>query len=153
MKRIEVREATRGAIDVIVAHNVAMAWESEGFALDEELVRAGVSGMFDDPLRGFYLLAERDGELLGQTMITFEWSDWRAAYFWWIQSVYVRPKARRQGVYGALYEHLKAEVSSRPDVCGLRLYVHDENASARSTYAALGMPESHYVMHEVELSR
>lgn len=87
---------------------------------------------------------------IGQLMITFEWSDWRARPIWWIQSVYVLPEARRRGVYRALYAEVMRRAAAA-DVCAVRLYVERTNGSAKETYAALGMSPSHYDLFEVEL--
>ena len=75
------------------------AWRGrrEHKRLDEAVLRAGVRAVFADPARGFYTVAERGGEVVGQMMVTFEWSDWRNGWFWWVQSVYVRDDARRGG--------------------------------------------------------
>ena len=90
--------------------------------------------------------------LVGQLMITYEWSDWRNAYFWWIQSVYVEPSHRGKGVYRALHDNVLAEARRERSVCGLRLYVERTNTSAQRVYTALGMSPSHYHMYELELS-
>jgi ribosomal protein S18 acetylase RimI-like enzyme len=84
--------------------------------------------------------------VVGQLMLTREWSDWRDGWWWWIQSVYVAPDWRRRGVYRALHDAVVAEVDAAPDVCGIRLYVEPENETARATYRALGMVETYRVM-------
>lgn len=81
-------------------------------------------------------------------MVTSEWSDWRNGFFWWIQSVYVRPEYRRHGVYRSLHEHLRKLAQTEPNICGLRLYVERENERAQSTYSRLGMHETHYLLFE-----
>lgn len=134
----------------IAAFNVLMARESEGLILDPERVGRGVAGCLADPAKGFYLVAERAGAAVGQTMVTYEWSDWRAGTFFWIQSVYVRPEERRRGVFRALYEAVLAEARARGDVAGVRLYVHHDNARAQAVYASLGMAAAEYRMFEVD---
>jgi GNAT superfamily N-acetyltransferase len=145
---IAVRAATRADADTLAQFNRAMADETEDKALDPETVRNGVEALFDDPSRGFYLVAEAEGRLVGSLMITTEWSDWRNGRFWWIQSVYVRPDARRRGVYRALHRAVRRRARDRTDVCGLRLYVERGNAAARETYEALGMTETAYRLYE-----
>ena len=93
-------------------------------------------------------MIEAGGEVAAALTITTEWSDWRNGFFWWIQSVYVRPEHRRRGLYRTLHEHVRAAAEADPEVCGLRLYVERENASAQETYRALGMHETHYRMYE-----
>jgi len=95
-----------------------------------------------------YFLAESDGQIIGQTMITYEWSDWRNGVFWWIQSVYVRDGHRGQGVFRALHQHIANLARTTPDVCGLRLYVEMHNRPALSTYEKLGMVPSGHILYE-----
>ena len=116
-------------------------------------VTAGVQGLVDNPTAGFYLVAEWEGTLAGALMVTFEWSDWRNGHFWWIQSVYVPPEFLRHGVFTRLYEAVRTMGQSRADVCGLRLYVEQDNAVAQKTYESLGMDETHYDMYEAEFGR
>src|SRR3954451_3376930 len=150
---LTIRPATPADEAVVVAFNAALAWETEHKRLDEEVLRTGVRAVFADPAKGFYTLAERGGEVVGQVMVTFEWSDWRNGWFWWVQSVYVRADARRKGVFRALYREVQRQASAAPGVIGLRLYVEAENARARATYAALGMVETSYgVMEEYPLA-
>jgi GNAT superfamily N-acetyltransferase len=147
---IDVRAATRGDVEALVACNLGMAQETEGVALDAARLRRGVEAVFEDPARGFYLVAEAGGQVAGALMITYEWSDWRNGVFWWIQSVYVLPAFRRRGVFRAMHEHLVRTARASREVCGIRLYVHRANAAARQTYQALGMIHSHYEMYEID---
>lgn len=150
VSRVNIRTAAANDLDIIVSHNLAMARETEGRRLDPQTVRAGVQRALRDSMRGVYYLAERDGKIVGQLLITREWSDWRAGWFWWVQSVYVAPDARRQGVYRALYEHVLAAARAQPDVCGLRLYVERQNSRAQQAYERLGMKRSAYQIYEAE---
>jgi len=143
-----VRTATSDDIDTLARFNEAMAQETEDKALDPDTVRAGVEAMFDDPTRGFYLVAVRDETVVGSLMITTEWSDWRNGVFWWIQSVYVRPEARRTGVYTALHRAVRKRARATEDVCGLRLYVERGNEAARETYETRGMTATSYRLYE-----
>lgn len=146
---IHIRPATRADAANIAAWNTAMAWETERKALDAATIARGVDTVFDEPRRGFYLVAERGGEPVGCLLITYEWSDWRAGDFWWIQSVYVVESARREGVFRTLYEDARQRASQAGAV-GLRLYVETENERAQRTYAGLGMERCHYFMYEAE---
>lgn len=143
---LTIRPATPADEDTVVRFNAALAWESEHKTLHEPTLRAGVRALLADRHKGFYTLAERGGAVVGQTLITFEWSDWRNGWYWWIQSVYVAAEARRGGVFRALYGHLKEQAQADPTVIGLRLYVETDNARARRTYAELGMEEEPYLL-------
>lgn len=142
-----VRRAEREDRDRIVEFNRAMARETEGRELDLATIQAGVAALLADPRRGRYFLAEREGTAVGQAMVTFEWSDWRNGPIWWIQSVYVAPVHRQEGVYRRLHEHIR-RLSRQEGAVGLRLYVDRENEAARLTYERLGMERSRYVMYE-----
>jgi len=65
---------------------------------------------------------------------------------WWIQSVYVEPSSRRQGLFTALYRHVEEE-AKRAKAAGLRLYVDRANERAVATYRRMGMT-SHYDLYE-----
>ena len=145
-----IRTATLDDAETIARFNEAMAQETEDKSLDGETLRAGVRSMMQAPDRGFYLVAEQEGGVVGSLMITTEWSDWRNGTFWWVQSVYVRPEARRQGVYTELYAEVKRQARAKNDVCGIRLYVEKNNGSARKAYIHLGMTETAYRMYEEE---
>jgi GNAT superfamily N-acetyltransferase len=146
---LTIRRATAADEPQLVAFNAAIAWETEHKRLDATVLGAGVHAVLLDPARGFYTVAERDGEVVGQMMITFEWSDWRNGWFWWIQSVYVREDARRGGVFRALYSAIQELATADPTVIGLRLYFETDNTRAQATYAALGMTGTTYGMMEV----
>ena len=148
--KITVRKATLTDLDTVIQFNAALAWESEGRSLDLARLRTGVEAVFDDGGRGFYLVAEVEGRVAGQLLITYEWSDWRNAYFWWIQSVYVASDWRRRGVYRRLHEYSLDQARLRGDVCGVRLYVDRDNHVAQQVYSNLGMDRSHYDMFEID---
>ena len=143
-----IRAATPDDAPVIAAYNSAMAIETEGKELDPELIEPGVANLFRDAGRGSYWVAEADGKIIGQLMITYEWSDWRNGNVWWIQSVYVHPEWRRHGVFRALYHHVQSLAASTPGVIGLRLYVEENNLRAQQTYEALGMKRPNYLVME-----
>ena len=127
-----------------------MAQEIEGLALDADVVRPGVAAVLADDALGFYLVAEVDGQAAGQLMVTYEWSDWRSGLFWWIQSVYVRLEFRRRGVYSALHRQVTQAAQEAGGVCGIRLYVEQDNTIAQQVYESLEMHRTRYQMYEIE---
>ena len=127
-----------------------MAQETEGLALDADVVRPGVAAVLADDALGFYLVAEVDGQAAGQLMVTYEWSDWRNGLFWWIQSVYVRLEFRRRGVYSALHRQVAQAAQEAGGVRGIRLYVEQDNTIAQQVYESLEMHRTRYQMYEVE---
>jgi ribosomal protein S18 acetylase RimI-like enzyme len=142
-----IRPAERRDIAAIAEWNMAMAWETEQKRLDSQVLLRGVTAVLDEPRRGFYMVAELDGQAAGCLLVTYEWSDWRDGDFWWIQSVYVTPEARRGGVFRAMYAEVALRAKQAGAV-GLRLYVETENLRAQKTYRELGMEQCHYFMYE-----
>jgi GNAT superfamily N-acetyltransferase len=145
---LTIRRATPADLGTIIEFNLRLADESEGKTLDRELLTAGIRAALADPAKGPYFLAEREGEAVGSMQVTTEWSDWRNGWFWWIQGVYVRADARRQGVFRALYEHVLETARNDPTVIGLRLYVERDNHRAQQTYLNLGMGWTSYGVME-----
>jgi ribosomal protein S18 acetylase RimI-like enzyme len=150
---LRIRPALPSDAGFLASGNAAMALETEHKQLDPAVVGAGVRAALADPGKGRYFVAEQDGVPVGQLMITYEWSDWRNGTFWWIQSVYVLPRARRNGVFRALYRHLEQIASADPAVCGIRLYVERENTRAQATYRHCGMGDAGYVVMESVFTR
>jgi len=144
-----VRDATPADAEAIVDFNARMALETEGLALDPAVLSAGVRAALGDPAKAIYFVAEADRRVVGQLMITHEWSDWRNGDIWWVQSVYVHPDHRRRGIFRALYAHARERARAAGAV-GIRLYVEQNNAAAQQCYGQLGMGLSHYrVMEEM----
>ena len=144
---VDVRPATPGDLDAIILGNMNLAEESEQVRLDQATLRPGIAALLDGRAPGRYWVAELDGRVVGQLLITYEWSDWRNRMVWWIQSVYVAQHARRSGVLTTLYRHVRQEAQAA-GAGGLRLYVDNTNGRAQAAYAALGMNGDHYRVFE-----
>jgi ribosomal protein S18 acetylase RimI-like enzyme len=145
---MKIRLAEKTDAAALVNFNQAMARETEGKTLDAQILQSGVESVFHDEKKGFYVVAEENENIVGGLMITFEWSDWRDAWFWWIQSVYILPDYRGRGIYRLLYDFVKEAAREKLDVCGFRLYVEKENVSAQKVYEKLGMEATYYLMYE-----
>lgn len=151
MESLLIRKASPEDAKTIAEFQVAMALESENLKLNPEVVDQGVRGVFENLSRGIYFVATPLGnptKVIASLLITYEWSDWRNGTVWWIQSVYVRPDWRRQGVYKKMYSHLQKLVQESPDLKGLRLYVDKTNTRAQRVYENLGMNLGHYLTGE-----
>jgi hypothetical protein len=145
---ITVRKATRNDIDRIVEFQQKMAIETESLELNKAILLKGVESVFANPEKGFYVVAEYSGVVVGCTMLTSEWSDWRNGTFLWIQSVYVELAYRQKGVYGKMYSFVKQLVMNSKDYLGLRLYVVMNNKVAQEVYERTRMDGNHYKMYE-----
>ncbi|MGB2868785.1 MAG: N-acetyltransferase [Bacteroidota bacterium] len=148
--KVTVRKARPADAATLAEYNRLMAEETEHRSLDAIVLRAGVDALLEDESKGLYYVAETAGGIVGQLMITYEWSDWRNGNFWWIQSVYVKREFRGKGVFQSLFEHVTSLAKQRSDICGLRLYVEENNTRAKKTYEGLGMKKTAYEMFEIE---
>ena len=147
---IIIREAVKGDIAILVQNNQALAQETEALQLNKDVLKKGVEQALKRQ-ECHYFVAEISEKLVGQTMITYEWSDWRNGVMWWIQSVFVESEHRGKGVFRALFYHVEQLAKKHPDVKALRLYVMQNNLSGKDTYSALGMTDSDYVVYEKEV--
>jgi len=103
---LTLRDATREDEAIIAEFNSRLARETEHRSLNSAILLAGVRSLLSDPGKGRYFVAEHAGKVVGQLMITYEWSDWRNGWFWWIQSVYVDGSFRGKGVFKRLFDHV-----------------------------------------------
>lgn len=145
-----IRKAAASDAAIIAKFNIELAWETEALRLEPDCIAAGVQRLLQDSSKGFYYVCELDGKVVGQVMVTFEWSDWRNANIWWLQSVFVDPAYRGRGVFAALFRQVEKLAREGQDICGLRLYMHETNTRARSAYHKLGMTETKYRVLELD---
>jgi GNAT superfamily N-acetyltransferase len=155
---LQIRPATMADVDTISAFNAALARETEARTLDRQLLQAGVETILQDPSKGWYAVAvsshdSAQSKIVGQILITYEWSDWRNGNFWWLQSLYVEPQYRQQGVFRQLYDYVHGQAQANTEkVCGFRLYVERDNQQAHDAYAHIGFQKTAYQMHEIDFT-
>ena len=168
---MRIRRGILADLDVITDFNCRLAWETENKRLDVRTVRRGVERGLELTNDVQYWVAETDevaseqsatgpaaatvtnavtssGSVVGQLMLTREWSDWRNGWMMWLQSVYVDAAYRGQGVFRKLLDHVVAEMQADPDVVGLRLYVEHENQRAIQVYQRQLFADAGYVVME-----
>ncbi len=152
LDHLNVRLARPEDAATISSFSAAMALETEGRRLDLDRLHRGTIALIETPTRGFFIVAELEQgdrrQLLGQLMVTYEWSDWRNGVFWWVQSVYVAPAWRRHGVYRTIHDYTMARAQADPQVCGIRLYVEQDNLTAKTVYQRVGLTPSSYAVYE-----
>lgn len=147
--KYKIDVATPEDTETLVNFQLAMAKESEGTELDYGTVREGIKEGIADDSKATYLVArDVQGQPIGMLMLTTEWSDWNDCNYYWIQSVYVAPEHRHNGVFHELFDFAKA-IAESEGAGALRLYVDKNNTSAQKVYQSLGMHESHYLMYEL----
>ena len=146
---LKIREAVKSDITILAKNNQALAYETENTNLNLDIITSGVSNALNRK-DCHYFVAEINKMVVGQTLITYEWSDWRNGLIWWMQSVFVLFNFRKQGIYKKLFNHIENLARNNPKVKALRLYVVKNNQSGIKTYEALGMKDSGYIVYEKE---
>lgn len=147
-RAFSIRRAEPRDVEVIADFNLRLASETENLALDRATVTSGVARGLS---RAIYLVAaDPSGIVVGQLMLTKEWSDWRDADIWWLQSVYVRRDWRGGGVFASLLDHA-AKLAHAEGVACLRLYVERGNATAQQVYLKRKFRDAHYAVMERDL--
>ena len=145
---LKIRLAVADDWQTIKDFNIRLAAETEAKSLTPAVIEAGVKTLLQNPNHGRYFVACQREQIVGQMMHTREWSDWRNGEIWWLQSVYVHPEHRRQGIFRSLYRHLEELAQNDPNVIGLRLYAESQNAGALEVYRSLGLQETGYIVLE-----
>ena len=146
-----VRDAVLSDVDTICDFNQRLAQETESRLIPPEVLRGGVLAALTIPDRLHYWVAvssDDAAQVIGQVAVSYEWSDWRNGWIWWLQSVYVDSDWRGQGVFRALLDQIRMDATAHANVIGLRLYVEHENAPARVTYEKLGFVPAGYEVME-----
>jgi ribosomal protein S18 acetylase RimI-like enzyme len=147
---IQIREGRLEDVAIITEYNRRMALETEGKKLDTQTVAKGVEQGLLQPEKCRFFVAETQGSVVGQAMVTYEWSDWDNRDLWWIQSVYVHQDHRRQSVFTKLYRHIESLAREKDQVRALRLYVKEDNAVGQAVYKKLNMAYTGYHVYERE---
>lgn len=148
----QVRNASIADLDRICQFNQQLAIETENRTLPADVLRGGVSAALESAERLRYWVAEsvsQPGLAIGQVAVSYEWSDWRNGWIWWLQSVYVDAAWRGQGVFRCLLEQVKTDAQSDGQVIGLRLYMEHDNHVARATYNKAGFVPAGYEVLEL----
>ncbi|HLF17111.1 MAG TPA: GNAT family N-acetyltransferase [Candidatus Thermoplasmatota archaeon] len=139
-----VRPARPSDLEPLVAATLGMAKDSEGLVLDPEEARRGVAAVLKDSGKGAFFVLEEGGRVVASLFVTFEWSDWHDAWYWWLQSVHVVPGRRGEGLFRRLYEGVREAARRQGDVRSVRLYVEGHNEAGLRAYRGLGMKETEY---------
>lgn len=149
---IHVRDATIDDLESLFRFNQELAGETEARHLPDDVLRQGILAALNSPNRLHYWVAVENANPfvpIGQAAVSYEWSDWRNGWIWWLQSVFVDSDHRGQGTFRALLAAIHEAAGKDEQVIGLRLYVEHENARARSVYEKLGFVPAGYEVMEL----
>jgi len=145
---MKIREATILESTQIIDFQIKMAMETENISLNQDIIKKGVQAVFEDKSKGVYYVCEIENKIVASLLTTYEWSDWRAKTIIWLQSVYVMPEFRKQGIFKVMYQHIKNLVLDSENYCGIKLYVDNTNTKAQNVYNTVGMNGEHYKLFE-----
>ncbi len=147
---MNIRMASMDDVEKIARNNIMLARESENMEIEYGKTLEGIGVLIGSREKGFYLVMEDGNDIVGQVMITYEWSDWRGADVWWLQSIYVHEEWRKKGVMKKLVEEIK-RIAREKGVCSLCLYVHKNNENAIRAYKRIGMKKLPYRIFSAKL--
>ncbi len=149
---ISIRNAIIADAEKIARNNILLAKESENYLLDYNTTFKGVKSIIDDKSKGFLIVAEEKDTLVGQMMVTFEWSDWHNKNTWWLQSVYVDKSYRQKGIFSKMLAHVKKKAYEN-NIEIIRLYVHIDNIKAIKAYEKTKMSKKPYFIYQINVNR
>ena len=144
--RSNIRRATPGDIETLVAFTVQEAREAESLSADANVVRRGIEAAFANPPRAVYWVVE-DGEarVVASMSVVTEWSDFNGGDYWWVQSIFITPPERGTGLLEQMLDYL-AEAARGAGALDLRLYVHSTNERAQRAYRRCGFATAPYAV-------
>ena len=148
LENLIVRIATRDDAKEIAKFNVLFAKETVNKNVSLAMTTEGVHQVFAKFHNGFYLIATINNEIVGMTMITREWSDWNNGAFYCIQSIFVTDHAHEKEIHDAILDKAKTLAKDHYDVCGIRLYVHQDDTTTQKAYEVLGLEKTKYRIFE-----
>jgi len=135
---MKVRKAVLQDLPILLEFTMEEAREAEGSAGAFDNLEQGVRRALEDDSKAMYwVLDDESGVAIGSISALREWSDWKAGYYWWIQSVYVVPAQRGKGCFDLLLKTVVEEMEKQGGL-ELRLYVHRDNGRATGAYRKSG---------------
>lgn len=142
--RLNIREAELRDLLFLVEFTSEEAREAENAVKIPETLKRGIeAALRDRGIASYWVMADKDDIPIGSISTVREWSDWNAGYYWWIQSMYLRPDYRGKGLMSELISYVESEMY-RAGGLELRLYVHSNNVVARRAYEKSGFSLSDY---------
>ena len=147
---VTIRRGDARDLRAIVDLNTAMAVELGSKVVSSTRLKDGVAAVLESNDRGFYVLADSAGPVIGVLHVIPEWNPWRNSYFWKVENVFVSREWRRKGVYRAMHDYVLEAAQGNTDVCGIRLFAVESNVGARRTYEGVGMTQEPSRLFEID---
>jgi GNAT superfamily N-acetyltransferase len=147
-----VRIANIEDLDMLVSFTLAEAKEAEGIKKSSVIVRKGIKAALENPtIARYWVLENQKREIIGSVSVVKEWSDWHAGYYWWIQSMFIRPEYRGQKLMRLLLDKVR-EAARKEEAIEIRLYVHKDNIRAIKAYSREGFSVAPYQIMRMDLT-
>ena len=144
IKSLNIRKAELRDLPFLVEFTSEEAREAENVVKIPETLSRGIEvALRDRNVASYWVMTDKDDTPVGSVSSVREWSDWNAGYYWWIQSMYLRPDCRGKGLMHELISCVESEMY-REGGLELRLYVHRDNAVAKRAYEKSGFSLSDY---------
>ncbi len=141
---MKVRSAELNDLEKLVEFTAAEAREAEGDTKNMKTLADGIKAALEDrSIAMYWVLVNEDNQPVGIASALKEWSDWNAGYYWWIQSMYIRPNYRGKGYLDLLLDAIQLEMKKQNGL-ELRLYVHENNQAAIRAYEKANFVFSKY---------
>lgn len=143
---MNIRKAELKDLSYLVDFTLEEAREAEGVIKIQETLSLGIeTALKDNKIAAYWVLVDEEDHPVGSVSVVKEWSDWNAGYYWWIQSMYLKPEYRGKRLMALLVETVKKEMFVQGGL-ELRLYVHKSNTVAKKAYEKSGFIYSDYEM-------
>ena len=141
------RQAVAEDAEILLEFTRIEAQEAETKELDLELVKKAIELALIDPEHKAYYVALIDqyGVAQGHCSFIKEWSDWNCAYYLWIQSMFIHPRARGTGGMKYLLDAVE-NVGRTMGAPEIRIYVHRGNQRALRAWQREGFVDANYWM-------
>lgn len=152
-KSFKIRIATRDDASSIADFNVFFAKTNENKQLSLPVTAQGVRRVFNTFYNGFYIVAEKEGKIIGVSMVTREWSDWNNGSFYCIQDIFVLDEDKDSQIHDALFKKVKSMATEHEEVCGVRLYVHKDDKAGQKHLESLDLEKREYRIYDCMITK
>jgi RimJ/RimL family protein N-acetyltransferase len=141
---LKIRKAEPDDLPYLVDFTAEEAREAEGSEKIPQTLARGIKAALKDPQIAMYWVVVDENDCpMGSVSSVREWSDWHAGFYWWIQSMYLKPGYRGKGLMTPLIDAVVSEMEKQGGL-ELRLYVHENNIAAKKAYQKVGFNRSKY---------
>ena len=111
-RQVKIKVGTQADVEEIVRLMRAQL-QDHGIGVPGNRLRKAVEGVFADPGRGCFLLAEETQRAVGIAYLSFQWSMEHGGRCVWLEELYVPPECRGRGIGGLLLSSALEQARAR----------------------------------------